>query len=308
MLNEFIRGIEEEWISMHSIMVMKHDRIVVSHFWMGDENTRHVLHSASKSVAVLAIGLAVDEGKMKLDDRIVDIFPDKLPETVDDKLEAMTIRHLLTMTAGHDKKLMMSSQRGNIPDPDWTRYYLSQKLDRMPGEKFLYDSACSYVLSAAFTRCMGENIADYLRPRLFEPMGITDAPWQTCPLGITLGCAGLYLSPSELMKMGTLYLHKGEWEGKQLIPAWWIEECARKQVDNSYYAPLRYKECRSGYGFQTWMCHNGAYRMDGARGQQVIIWPEKDSVIVTTAAADESKLEPQFMMNLIWKYLDPDML
>ena len=304
MLKDFIQAVKEEWIDVHSVMVMHEGEIVAAHFWdEWDADTRHVLHSVSKSIAVLGIGMAVDQGKLGLEERLVDIFPDKLPKTVDERLEALNIRHLLTMSAGHDKPLMLSHQRGNIFLSDWTRYYLSIPLDRMPGERFLYDSGCTYLLSAAFQRRMGVNLREYLSEQLFAPMGIWEVPWQACPMGITMGCAGLYLSPAELLKMGQLCLQNGVWEGSQLVPEWWIRECTKVQMDTSEYIQRRFPEYRCGYGYQFWNCTNGAYRMDGSMGQIVVVMPEQEMVIEMTAGAIEARNEPHAMMNLAWEFL-----
>lgn len=305
MLNEFIQAVEEEWIKMHSVMVMQHGEVIASHFWdQWDADTRHILHSVSKSVAVLAVGMAIDQGKLSLEERLIEILPDKMPEKVDERLETLNIRHLLTMSAGHDQPLMLSHQRNNIFLSDWSRYYLSVPLDRAPGEKFVYDSGCTYLLSAAFQRRMGITLSEYLAQNVFKPLGIYHVPWQTCPMGVTLGCAGLYLSPNELMKIGQLCLQNGRWKDRQLVPAWWIEECTKLQIDTSEYAQRRFAEYRSGYGYQFWNCTNGAYRMDGSMGQLVFIWPEKDVVIEMTAAADEARNEPHAMMKLAWEFLD----
>ena len=280
MLKDYIKGIEAANIELHSVSVMTGGKLAAEHFWLGDRDTPHVMHSATKGVMVLAVGLAIEEGKLGLDERVVDIFPELVPKAHAPQLERLRVRHLLDMTAGHE-----------------------------PGEKFLYDSSNSYLLGYAVAKRTGQDLAEYLRPRVLEPLGIIDPPWQKDPMGFALGCAGLYLSPDRMLKIGELYRNKGSWRGTQLVPASWIEECSRFHSDNSEHTvPKPYTACRSGYGYQLWMCENGAYRADGIKAQLIIVWPEKDTVIVTTGGCSVERYEAQTVMDLAWEHLDPERL
>ena len=309
MLKDYIKGIEAANIELHSVSVMTGGKLAAEHFWLGDRDTPHVMHSATKGVMVLAVGLAIEEGKLGLDERVVDIFPELVPKAHAPQLERLRVRHLLDMTAGHERVFMSGSQRGDIEDPLWARYYMKQPFAREPGEKFLYDSSNSYLLGYAVAKRTGQDLAEYLRPRVLEPLGIIDPPWQKDPMGFALGCAGLYLSPDQMLKIVELYRNKGSWRGTQLVPASWIEECSRFHSDNSEHTvPKPYTACRSGYGYQLWMCENGAYRADGIKAQLIIVWPEKDTVIVTTGGCSVERYEAQTVMDLAWEHLDPERL
>ena len=308
MLKDYVRAIEAAGLDLHSVSVMTGGKLAAEHCWLGDRDTRHILHSATKGVAVLAVGLAIEEGKLSLDDRVADLFPELVPEEHSPYLEELRVRHLLNMTSGHGQAFMGALQRSEIEDPFWARYYMKQPLVRRPGERFLYDSANSYLLGYAIVRRTGQDLEEYLRPRVLEPLGIKDAPWQKDPMGYAMGCAGLYLNPAEMLKIGELYLNKGSWRGTQLVPSSWIEECSKKQSDNSHHSVPYYKALRSGYGYQLWLCENGAFRADGIKAQLIIVWPEKDTVIVTTGGVSVERCEAQIVMDLAWEHLDPERL
>ncbi|MDD3244246.1 MAG: serine hydrolase [Eubacteriales bacterium] len=291
-LREMIAQTAQRGLTLHGIAVEQHGQTLAAYQWQPDEP--HILHSLSKSFTSCAVGMLVDAGKVHPDDAVLSFFPDDAPAQPSDALRAMTVRHLLTMSPGHDTPLMMSAQRKVIPDDNWVRYYLSQPLDRMPGERFVYDSACTYLLSALVQAVTGETLLDYLVPRLFAPLGIARPVWETCPRGITLGCAGLYLRPADILKFGRMVLNGGEAGGQRIVSREWLSCATAKQIENA--APGK-PDWGSGYGYQFWRCsRDDAFRGDGAYGQLCIMLPRQDAVIAVTANEDDMQAE----LDVLW--------
>lgn len=294
LLQDFVQAADSRGLGLFGVAVQQGGRFLAEHRWV--EDRPHVLHSLSKSYTSMAIGMALDAGKLELGQKVISFFPQELPNPLPPMLEDMTVRDLLIMAPGHDTPLMMSHQRGRIDQPNWVRYYLAQPLDREPGQRFVYDSACTYMLSAIFQTVMGETVLDYLTPRLFAPMGIARPYWQTCPRGITLGCAGLYLRTREILPLGTLCLGEGKLDGRQIVPAWYVREATSKQIENGGV-----KDGGSGYGYQFWMNHHTGYRGDGAYGQLCIVLPEREAVIAINA--DHENI--QEILDTVWECLEP---
>ena len=232
---------------------------------------------------------------MALTDKIVSFFPDKLPKEQSDNLKAMTVRDLLTMSCGHDVE---PSFRDAKPDQDWVTVFLAHPVVHEPGTFYLYNSLGTYVLSAIVQKVTGEKVVDYLTPRLFEPLHIDKPKWEESPQGINCGGWGLWLKTEDLAKMGQLLLQKGEWNGRQLIPAEWVAEMSKKQVE-SINPGTRTEEAEGkgmsvetsdwmqGYGYQMWRCRPGCFRADGARGQYIIVVPERNAVIAITSDVED---------------------
>ena len=301
---KYLQAVEKANIDMHSIMIVKDGKVIFEK-WLGDtdELTPHVLNSVSKTFTCAAVGLAIDEGLINLEDKVISFFPDKLPETISDNLAQMNIRHLLTMNTGHEKdpsKLRNTEQ-------DWEKAFLSSQIPREPGTIFCYNSLATYMLSAIVQRVTGETLVEYLYPRLFRPLGINNVNWLTSPTGVNTGGWGLYLKTEDLAKLGQLLLQGGIWEGKQVLPAEWVKEMSSRQVDsvpagkNSDMLPELIRNSKrfdwlQGYGYQMWRCRHNAFRADGAAGQYIIVIPDKNAVIVTTADVGDMQEE----INLIW--------
>lgn len=309
-LPKYVKAIKEANVNMHSIMVVQHGKVIAEQ-WFGDgkPDVPHVLNSVSKSFTSTAIGFAVAEGKLKVTDKVISFFPDKLPAQVSDNLKEMEIRHLLTMTCGHDTD--PSSSIREVEGADWVKEFLAFPVLHKPGEYFQYNSLGTYMLSAIVQKVTGQKVIDYLTPRLFQPLGIEDARWQESPQGINCGGWGLYLKTEDLAKMGQFLLQKGQWEGKQLLPAEWVKK-ATSAVVPSTPSWVRFEDAPKkldpktcdwvhGYGYQFWQCRHNCYRADGANGQYIIVAPEKDAVIVTTADLQDMQQE----IDLIWEYILP---
>ena len=254
------------------------------------------------------MGLAIADGKMALTDKVIDFFPDKRPAEVSDHLKAMTVRDLLTMTCGHDEE--PTSRRDQ--NADWVEAFLAQPVVHEPGTFYLYNSLGTYMLSAIVQQVTGEKIVDYLDARLFQPLHIDKPKWEESPQGINCGGWGLYLKTEDLAKMGQLLLQKGEWNGQQLIPAEWVAEMSKKQVE-SINPGTRIEQAEErgmtketsdwmqGYGYQMWRCRPDCFRADGARGQYIIVVPDKNAVIAITS--DNGDLQGE--LNLVWKNILP---
>lgn len=305
--DKYLEAIKTDNQDIHSIMILK-DGQVVKEAWMseGDPHKPHILNSVSKTFTASAVGFAVAEGLLNVTDKVISFFPDKLPSEVSENLKKLEIRHLLTMTSGHD----VEPNRKNMAEgQDWVEYFLAAPFVHEPGTFYLYNSMATYVLSAIVQKVTGEKVIDYLYPRLFRPLGIVGATWQESPQGINTGGWGLYLKTEDLAKMGQLFLQKGEWNGRQLLPAEWIEAASSAQVE-SLPAGVRRENLKvkpkdsdwlQGYGYQMWRCRHNAYRADGAAGQYIIVMPDQNAVIAMTANVGDMQAE----INLVWKYLLP---
>lgn len=300
----FIKAIQNDGHDLHSFMILRNGKVVAEQ-WFGDNaaNKPHIMNSVSKSFTATGVGFAVSEGKIKLTDKVISFFPNELPEHVSDNLKEMEIRHLLTMNTGHENP--PDRKNGN----NWIEVFLHAPVDHKPGTYFTYNSLGTYMLSAIVQKVTGEKLINYLYPRLFRPLGIVGATWQECPQGINVGGWGLYIKTEDMAKLGQLFLQKGKWNGKQLLPESWIEEASSYQVASlpAYVKPHQVKDTPKtndwlqGYGYQMWRCRHNTYRADGANGQFIIIIPDKNAVVALTANIGDMQAE----LNLVWKYLLP---
>ena len=295
---DFVAAAAEQLESLHSLMVVRHGRVIAEGWWSPYAAQHpHLMFSVSKSFTSTAIGLAIGEGRLTLDGLVVDLLPDDLPAQINPHLAALTVRHLLTMTTGHPTDTV--SLADDSHGVNWARAILAQPLEFAPGTHFVYNSGASYLLSAILQRLTGERLVDYLTPRLFEPLGIVGATWESCPRGIDAGGWGLSLTTEQLATFGQLLLQRGAWNGTQLVPAAWIDEAARVQVDTS--GTDHDVDGRQGYGYQFWLNRPTGYRAEGAFGQFCVVLPETDAVIVLTAALPTA----QRALDLVWEHLLP---
>ena len=306
-MSEYLQAVKDCAEDLHSIMVVQHGKVLAEHFFVPD--TAHVLHSVSKTFTSTAVGFAISEGLLHLDDKIVDLFPESVPENASDTLSRITIRHLLTMNSGHGKD-PTGSVRSN--DGDWVRGFMEWPIEYEPGTCYCYNSLGTYVLSAAVQKVTGQKVVDYLESRLWQPLGIEKPKWLESPAGINTGGWGLYLHTEDLAKMGLCILNGGKFAGKQVIPADWVKAMSAKQVPccpaGTNEVQMRERnvdpatsDWLQGYGYQMWRCRHNAFRADGAYGQYIIVIPEKDAVVVTTAQIGDMQEE----INLIWDHILP---
>ncbi len=283
---------------LHSVMIVRHGVVVAEAWWKPYRpDAVHLLYSLSKSFTSTAVGFAVEEGLVDLDDLVVDLFPDRLPETVDGPLAALSVHHLLCMSAGH----AVDSTGTVTREQDWVRAFLAQPFAHEPGTEFLYDTAATYVLSAIVQQATGMTVLDYLRPRLFEPLGIIHVEWQSCPMGVNVGGWGMSATTEALAKFGQLYLQRGMWGERRILPESWIDLATSIQTPTP--PGFLTAEWQQGYGYQFWRCRHGAYRADGAFGQNCVVMPDQDAVVVITGNSNEV----QRQLDAIWEILLPAM-
>jgi len=279
----------------HSLMVLRHGAVIAECWWEPFTPTDpHSLYSVSKSFTSAAIGIAVGEGLLTVDDRVIDLLPDDAPAVVSEHLAAMRVRHLLTMTTGHDVDLV---ERLHPQDPGWARAILAQPVDHEPGTHFVYNTPATYLLSAILQRLTGLRLLDYLEPRLLAPLGIVGATAEQSPDGVDIGGYGMAVTTEDLARFGQLLLQRGAWEGAQLIPAEWVDEATSAITPSAGDSP----DWEQGYGYQFWRGRHDTARADGAFGQFVVLVPDSDLVVVTTSGT----METRATLSSIWEHLLP---
>lgn len=296
---QFVNEVEEKISEMHSFMLLRHGKVAAEGWWAPyAPSRRHILFSLTKSFTSTAVGLAVAEGRLSVIDPVVSFFPEYVPADASDNLKNMRVRQLLSMSTGHQEDATgpMIEQGGE----DWVKGFFGLPVENKPGTHFVYNSAASYILGAIVQRVTGMTMREYLMPRLFEPLGIEDPEWETCPRGVNLGGWGLSVRTEDIARFGQLYLQKGMWGGKRILPESWVEEATSKQVSNGFSPESDWDQ---GYGYQFWRCRHNAYRGDGAFGQYCIVMPDQDAVLAITSGVSDM----QAVMNLVWDILLPAM-
>ncbi len=283
-------------IEMHSLMVVRHGQVVAEGWWAPYSAARpHLLYSLSKSFTSTAAAFAQAEGLLTLDDTVISHFPEFAADITDPRSRSVKVRHVASMAAGHTREMMDEALTRDPREP--VRGFLLIPPDRDPGTVFAYSQPCTYTLASIIQRNAGMPLTRYLRPRLFDPLGIGHVGWHGFPPGREQGFSGLHARTEDIAKLGLLYLQQGQWEGTQLIPGEWVAEATSEQVSNPDNPS---PDWRQGYGFQFWMSRHG-YRGDGAYGQFCVILPEQDAVIVTTACT----LDMQALLDAMWAHLLP---
>ena len=275
---------------MHHFMALCHGKVICEcNFAPYPKGMWHITHSMCKSITGMAIGMLIEEEKLKLDENIYDIFPDHINAFSRIFRPVITVENLLTMTSG-----VTFNESGIVSGNDWLGSFLNASVNGKPGTEFQYNSLNTYVLSAIVTKRTGETLTEYLTPRLFGPLGITKYYWETCPKGITKGGWGLFLCAEDMAKLGQLYLQRGKWNGQQLVSEYWIEISTARH--------LKTQNDTYGYGYQLWMEQRpGSFEYNGMLGQNVIIYPDMDMVLVTNAGNKEM-FQDCIMLNIIRKY------
>ena len=288
-IDAFVKKIEERRLQCEGIIVMRHGKEIARHRWI-PEAPRNV-YSVSKSVTAIAIGMALETGKLSLAGRPAAIFPELAAGATGkttERLASLTLEHLLTMTRGHRQ----------FSRPDTAAAALAQKLAFKPGSRFVYDNGSTVLASAMFTRVMGKTLREYLLDALFRPLGIGDPAWPESADGHTVAATGLMLDTSALARFGQFLLQRGEWQGRRLVSPHWIDTASRAQVST---ATLRQDDWNLGYGYGFWPCRHGAYRADGKDGQFVIVLPGQDAVI----AINSNEPKPYPILYAVWDTILP---
>jgi len=278
---------------VHSVMVVRRGHVVAEGWWAPyTPDLRHQLYSLSKSFTSTAVGIAVAEGKLRVDDPVLGFFPDEAPAEAAAHLKAMRVADLLRMATGHQ------TEPPRAPADSWVRQFLAHPVPFKPGTHFLYNTPATYMQSAIVQKATGEKLLDYLAPRLFRPLGIEGATWEESPEGISTGGYGLSIRTEDIATFGQLLLRRGTWEGRQLVPAEWIEAATSRQVANGSSPTSDWDQ---GYGYQFWRCRHGAFRGDGAFGQFCIVLPREDAVVAITSGTRDM----QRILDIAWKHLLP---
>ncbi|MBQ9432194.1 MAG: serine hydrolase [Kiritimatiellae bacterium] len=297
---KWINVAERDIHVLHSFVLVRHGKIVASGWWDPYRETApHRLFSHSKSFTATAVGLAIDERKLDLDEQVAEIFADKLPATIPDNLKQLRVRDLLTMNAG-----TKSDSFRNDPAGDWVKAFLASDFAVRPGTMFRYDSCATYMLAEIVEKKTGRKMMEYLKEKFFDPLGITGVETTYSPSGVPCGGWGMAMKTTDLARFGQCYLQEGAWNGKQVLSREWVRLATSKHTRNCGNASdYDNNDWHRGYGFQFWRCQHNCFRADGAGGQFTIMMPDQDAVFCATALFGDF----QGAFNTVWEHLLPAM-
>ncbi len=300
---DFLDAASKTKHEFHSIIFLRHGKSIAEGWWNPYRpDLKHTMYSCSKSFTATAIGFAVSEHLLTVNDKVISFFPNELPDTVSKYLDELTVKDVLMMSDGQE------------PDPtgavvikeNWVKGFLALPMPHEPGTTFLYNSTGTYMLSAIVQKVTGKKVIDYLKPRLFDPLGIEGIDWETDPHGINTGGWGLRLKTEDMAKFGQLFFQKGKWNDKQILPAEWVQDASTIKIIQHPDYPQSKRDSsdwEQGYCYQMWRCRHNAFRGDGAFGQYIIVMPDQDAVIAITSETADMQGE----LDLVWKYLLPAM-
>ena len=293
LLDGFRASVLEQSLGVYGVHVYQEGRGEAEHRFRADDRAH--LYSASKTFTALAIGMAEAEGRLALTDRALDFFP-ALRAAAASGSEAITVRDLLHMRAGHDAALFSTDARSHELTRDWAEVFFSLPMARAAGVDFLYDNGCTYMLSRIVEAVSGEGLRAYLMPRLFVPLDIPNPQWDTCPRGHALGAVGLHLRTAELGRLGRLLLQDGQWADRALVPSAYTARMVSDIVPTRGFGDA---ECVPGYGYQVWRCTwPEAYRADGKYGQYSIVLPRERAVVSVSAHNEGCAYE---ILRAVWR-------
>jgi CubicO group peptidase (beta-lactamase class C family) len=301
-LADMFNQIQDSGYNIHSVAIVRHGKLVTEAYRTPNSaNTLHQLMSCTKSFVSALVGIAIDQGAIQsIDQRVLDFFPDRTPANLDDAKSGMTLRDLLTMSGGFDWQGGMLEQPSLDQlafSPDWVQFMLDLPLSDAPGSRFVYDSGGSHLLSAIVQQATGQTAEEFARANLFAPLGITSWQWESDPQGVSTGYAGLWLAPRDMAKLGYLYLHGGQWDGQQIVPAQWVADSTRQQIEagGSWLS--------DGYGYQWWVDAQGYFMALGFGGQYIVVVPDRDMVVTFTSGLPAANFfAPEDLLN---KYILP---
>ncbi len=293
---DFVQAADKNVNTFDGFILVRHGKVIAAGWWKPNTAGQpHALHSVSKSFTSTAVGLAIDSHKLSLDDLVWKFFPTDAPADPSGHLQAVKVRDLLTMSSG---QAVEPKAVGGYS----VKQFFTQPFPYAPGLHFLYNTMGTYLLSAIVTKVTGQTVLDYLKPRLFDPLGIENPHWDGSPEGYSLGGTGLYLRTEDMARFGQLMLQHGEWEGKQLIPRKWVEQATSEQISTVDEAHGKIgPDWHQGYGYQFWRCRHHAFRADGAGGQFIVVMPDQDAVMAITAETGNMQGE----LDAVWNYLLP---
>ncbi|WP_380170071.1 serine hydrolase domain-containing protein [Kineococcus sp. DHX-1] len=299
-LTAFVDALESTaGVEPHSLQVLRHGHVVAEGWWTPFHPDRpHLLYSLSKSFTSTALGFAVAEGLVDLDATVLSYFPEFDADVTDERSRRILVRHVANMASGHREETI--EQASADPTGDIVRGFLRIPPDAEPGTLFCYNQPCTFSVSAIVQRTSGQGLLEYLRPRLLDPLGVDveNLGWLSDGQGRELGFSGFH-APTELIAtLGQLYLQRGVWEGRRLLPESWVEEATTSHVDNASFNAN--PDWQQGYGYQFWIARHG-YRGDGAYGQFCVVLPEQDVVVAITSQSPDM----QAVLDAAWEHLLP---
>ncbi|MFC6748933.1 serine hydrolase [Deinococcus aquaticus] len=294
----WLDALAADGLELHGFTLLCSGRVLAGGHWFPYVPGRvHHLYSLSKAFAAAGAGLLIHEGRLRLDDRVVDFFPDALPEVVGGHLRAMRVEDLLTMRTGHAADTTDVLYAAG--EEDWVRAVLAQPVEFTPGTHFVYNSGASFLLSALVQRVTGQTLLEFLTPRLLDPLGIGEAAWPSNAQGVDLGGWGLHLRTGDVARFGQLLLNRGRWQGRQVLAPAWVDAMSAAHVPPGTNPGDGNSDWAQGYGYQLWRCRHGAYRADGAFGQFCVVMPEQDMVLAVTAGVGNM----QRVLDHTWTHL-----
>jgi CubicO group peptidase (beta-lactamase class C family) len=297
----FVEAAEKSKNELHSFVILRHGKIIAEGWWNPYQpKFRSTIYSASKTFTATAVGLAIAEGKLKLSDKVISFFPNELPDSVSENLAALTVKDVLIMSDGQSPESTPLAGKYK----DWVKAFFSAPIVYKPGTVFLYNSLGTFMLSAIVQKVTGQKLVDYLKPRLFEPLGIQGIDWEENLMSQNTGGWGLSIKTEDMAKFGQLYLQKGKWNGTQILPEAWVTEATTTKIIQHPDLPQAKKDSsdwEQGYCYQIWRSRHNAYRGDGAYGQNIIVFPDQDAVVAIQAETSDLQSE----LNLVWDYILP---
>ncbi len=300
---KFLDAVDKGNNELHSFVLVRHGKVISSGWWSPyGKEWKHTMYSVSKSFTSIGVGLAISENKLKLADQVQSFFPESLPDTMSQYMKGMTVEDLLKMSAGMETDPLFNARSAT----NWPRAFLSSRIENKPGSVFKYNNMATFMLSAIVQKATGQKLVDSLKPRLFEPLAIGNYTWDETPEGYTFGAIGLRIQSDDMAKFGQMLLQNGKWKGKQVVPASWVEQATSFQIMSNApenKRPRELNDWQQGYGYQFWRGRNNTYRADGLGGQFIIVVPDKDAVVVLTAASANTQEE----LDLVWDHLLPAM-
>lgn len=296
MLKEFVQAIEAQKIPVMNVVVRQHGREIARHDWEGV--IRWNVYSASKSYTATAFGIAMKEGLVSLEDRVIDHFADRLPEGMDPRWENVRVKHLLNMASGMDRPYLMGEERAMMQEKDWLKFCLTRPIVHEPGTHFMYNNADPYLAGRIVMKAAGTDLVNYLQPRLFEKMGIYRPTWETDPQGYTFGAGGLMLGVNELALLGQLYLDGGKWNGETIVDPRMVEFVRGEGIATGSQKPDH-----AGYAGLFWKGQCNSYRADGKYNQFSIVLPDYDAVVAIVAfCRGEGDI-----LDCVWRHIVPQL-
>lgn len=293
--------LESGFTEPHGLMIMRYGKVCAEGWWSPfAAGIRHGLQSHTKTYAATAVGIAYTEGLLKLDDRIIDIFKEEAPKEPSENLCRLTVHDVLCMGCGMDEMPR--------PSAEWIREFLATPVNHVPGTAFMYNSTGSTLLGAIIKKLTGLGLHEYLKPRLFDKIGIDadNLRWMCMPDGIEVGGGGLFATTEDNLRLMKLYADGGSWNGERILAADYVARATSMQNDSSTEEKVNppAKDNFVGYGYQIWMCRpKGVYRADGAMGQFTIVFPDKDMIVAITENASGAHWA-QKTLDTMWEFME----